>query len=304
MLSKINLYQNFCYNPLADGLYEIFDEQRGFDFDGITSDDLKRLLDKLNFVESVKAYHLGRFLLRASLRDPVNVTKLLLSRVRHKIKLNIERLTNRPAGNPLLAKRPADSFGGLPESGFHDDKFKEVANHPDYPNALRLIRDAALCKEYHSDLLWEDTLSELFHDFSLNYGPTSLEVLNEWINSGDCHLVQSALRLLGDTYLGFYVGNLSFVSNYMRRAQECGRTVFEDIERTLLHYAEDGPPRAIASHRGEHSYRLFHGALKALQDAQDDPLMSQFFQRLRDRGREMIQSEMKDEAEEEIFFRS
>jgi hypothetical protein len=289
---------------LAEGLYEIFEAQRRFDFDGITSDDLKRLLDKLNPVESVKSYHLGRFLLQAALRDPINVAKLLLSRVRHKIKLNIERLKTPVADKRLFAKRPVDNFGGLPASGFHDDKLQEVANHPDYPNALRLIRDAALSKEYHSGLLWEDTLSELFRDFSLNYGPTSLEVLNEWINSVDCTLVQSTLHLLSDTYLGFYVSNLSFVSNYLHRAQECGKTVFEEVKRNLLHYAEYGPPRAMASHRGERSYRLFHSALKALENVQDDPLTNRFFHQLRDRGRELIQSEMQEEAEEEIFFRS
>lgn len=291
-------------SELADSLFAIFQERHGFNFDEITPDRLGLLLEKLNMVESVRSYHLGHFLLQAALRDPVSVARFLLGRVRLKIKLDKERTEKPVADIRLQMRQMLDNFGGLPESGFHDDKFQEVAHHPDYLDALRLLRDAALNEEYRSSLIYEDTLSELFRDFSLNYGPASLEVLNEWINSGDCAKVRSALYLLGDSYLGFYVNNIAFVSNYLRRAQECGRSVFEEVERTMLRYAESGPPRAVASFRGQRSNALFHNAQKALEQVQGDPLLARFFQRLRDRGQERIQSEMRQEAEEEIFYRS
>jgi hypothetical protein len=258
-------------SELADSLFAIFQERHGFNFDEITPDGLGRLIEKLDTVESVRSYHLGHFLLRAALRDPIGVARFLLGRVRLKIKL---------------------------------DKFQEVAKRADYLNALRLLRDAALNDEYISALMYEDTLSELFRDFSLNYGPASLKVLNEWIDSGDCAKVRSASHLLGDSYLGFYVNNLAFVSNYLRRAQECGRSVFEEVERAMLRYAEYGPPRAAASLRGQRSNALFHNAHKALECVQGDPLAVRFFQQLRDRGQEMIQSEMRQAADEEVFFRS
>jgi hypothetical protein len=289
---------------LANRLFEIFEERRGFDFNDVTSNELEHLLDKLKNVESVRSYHLGRFLLNAALRDPIAVAKFLLDRVQHKAKLNKESWGKPVADARAQTKQLVDKFGGLPKSGFHDDKFQEVANHPGYCDALRLLRDAALCEEYCGSLLYEDTLSELFRDFSLNYSQASLEVLNEWINSGDCVRVKAARHLLGDTYLGFYTNNLTFVSNYLRRAQECGKVAFEEVERAMLHNAEYGPPRAMASHRGERSNALFHKALKAIENAQGDPLSVRFFRQLRDRGQEMIQSEMRQSAEEEIFFRS
>lgn len=95
-----------------------------------------------------------------------------------------------------------DKYGALPESGFHDDEFQEVTKHPDYGDALRLIRDAALNEEYRSVSQYEGTVSELFRDFSINYGPVALDVLNEWINSSDCVKVRSTQHLLGDSYLG------------------------------------------------------------------------------------------------------
>lgn len=116
--------------------------------------------------------------------------------------------------------------------------------------------------------------------------------------------MRSALYLLGDSYLGFYVNNLAFVSNYLRRAQECSMSVLEAVEREMLHNAEYGPPRAAASLRGQRSNALFHNAQKALENVQGDPRSTHFFQQLRDRGQEMIQSEMRRDAEEEVFFRS
>jgi hypothetical protein len=291
-------------SELADSLFAIFQERHGFNFDEITPDGLGRLIEKLDTVESVRSYHLGHFLLRAALRDPIGVARFLLGRVRLKIKLDKERMEKPVADARLQMRQMLDKFGGLPESGFHDDKFQEVAKRADYLNALRLLRDAALNDEYISALMYEDTLSELFRDFSLNYGPASLKVLNEWIDSGDCAKVRSASHLLGDSYLGFYVNNLAFVSNYLRRAQECGRSVFEEVERAMLRYAEYGPPRAAASLRGQRSNALFHNAHKALECVQGDPLAVRFFQQLRDRGQEMIQSEMRQAADEEVFFRS
>lgn len=202
------------------------------------------------------------------------------------------------------ARQLMDDFDGLPESGFHDEQFQSVASHPDYANALRLIRDAALSDEYQSALLYKDTLPELFKEFSLNYCPTSLDVLDEWIDSGDCVKVQAAIKLLGNTYLGFYLRNLNFVSNYLHRAQMCGRTIFDEVEQTMLHCAINGPPLAMASARGERSNKLFHGAVSALQDVQRDKLLVRFLSSLRDKGQSMIEEEMEREAEEEIYFRS
>jgi hypothetical protein len=291
-------------SDFADKLFESFEERRGFDFDDLTSAELSNLLEKLKTVGSLKSYHLGRFLLMAALRDPVAVAGLLLSRVRRKVELNRQRMEQQVSDDRLLAKQPVDEFVGLPKSGFHDDRLREVVGHPDYPAALRLIRDAALTNEYNSALLWEDTLSELFRDFSLSYCSTSLDVLNEWIDSGDCRLVRSAMRLLGDTYLGFYVSNLPFVSNYLRHAKECGRVVLEEVERAMLHCAEYGPPRAMASHRGERSNALFRMAQEAIEKIGGDALSIHFFRQLKDKGQQMIESERKKEAEEEIFFRS
>lgn len=231
------------------------------------------------------------------------VVKLLLDRVKTKVRRNEERLKEPVTDLRSQMLRMIDNFGGLPQSGFHQEEFKQVAKHPNYCDALRLIRDAASSEQYRSVLIYEDTLSDLFHDFSLNFSHPSLDVLNEWINSGDCEKVTAVLELLEDTYLGFFTNNSAFLSNYLRRAKDCGREVFERVEQALLARAQYGPTRAIASHRGERSNALFHGANQALESLKNDLLTVRFFQQIRDTGRKMIQSEMREVEEEQVFFR-
>lgn len=50
-------------SELANGLFTIFEERRGFDLNENKSDELARLLDKLRMVRDIRSYHLGRFLL-------------------------------------------------------------------------------------------------------------------------------------------------------------------------------------------------------------------------------------------------
>lgn len=288
---------------LAEKLFAIFEERRGANLDNLNKSTLRQLLRKIEDVESVQKYHLGRFLAQAAVHDPVAVVELLLHRIKSKVRRNEERLKEPVQDLRSQMLRMIDTFGGLPESGFHQEEFKQVVKHPNYSDALRLIRDAVLSEKYTSVSLYEDTVSELFHEFSLNFGPMSLDVLNEWINSGDCEKLTAVLELLGDTYLGFFVKNLPFLSNYLRRAKDCGVAVFEKVEQALLSDARYGPRRGVASVRGERSNALFHNANKALETPHNDPLTIRFFEQIRDTGREMIQAEMREVEEEQVFFR-
>jgi hypothetical protein len=288
---------------LAEKLFQIFEERFGAKLDEIDQSVLLKVLGKLDEVESVRNYHLSRFLAQVAVREPMAVAKLLLSRIRTKILLSKKRWEKPATDVRSYVAQMVDTFGGLPKSGFHSEEFRQVINHQEYRDALRLLRDAALDEYYSSAFLYEDTLSELFHDFSLSYGPLSLNVLDEWVNSGNCEKVTAVLELLGDTHLGFFVNNLPFLSNYLHRADKCGSVVFESVQQTLLTFAQNGPRRGIASLRGERSNALFHQANQALAVLHDDPLTSHFFENLRDSGRNMIQSDMREVEEEQVFFR-
>jgi hypothetical protein len=267
-------------SELAEGLFEIFEEHYRFRFSEISLGELARLLEKLEKVKSLHSHFLGYFLVHAGLRDPKAVARLLLSRLEQKIKLDRERWESPASEANVLGGQLVENFDALPEHGFYDERFQDVVNHPDYIAALRLIRDAALIEANRSTVQYDDTLSKLFREFSLNYGAVSLDVLDEWVNSGDCEKLQTALQLLGDTYLGFYVNNVPFVSNYLRRAQDYGRAVFEEVQAAMLHSAEFGPTGVMAAHSGEVAYALIDLGLKAVERAQGEPLAQNFFQQL------------------------
>lgn len=290
-------------SKLADSLFAIFEERRGFNFSSLSTNELEILVGKLTNVESVRDYHVSQFLLQAALRDPILVTKSLLERLKRKSAM--ARGTHASSTADYAALQNAlDQFTGLPQSSFHDEKFKKILNHPGFKEALRLIRDAALNEDYSSIGLYQDTVSELFCDFSIHYSAPALEVLDEWIDSGDCSRVRAAAELLEYTYLGFYVSHTKFLSNYLQRAFVCGKDVFEEIERELLGRAEYGPPRAMTSMRGERSNALFHRATEALEKVKGDALTVSFFQKLRDKGQAMIRAEMEEMADEEVFYRT
>lgn len=136
-------------SKLADTLFAIFEERRGFNFKSLSTGELETLVSKLTDVESVRDYHLSQFLLQAALRDPILVVKFLLERLKRKSAMARDTHAGSTADYAAL-QNALDQFTGLPQSSFHDEKFKEILNHPCYREALRLIRDAALNEDYSS----------------------------------------------------------------------------------------------------------------------------------------------------------
>ena len=291
----------------ADELYAIFNPHQGTVFSNLSSSELKNLLEKLKNVDAVNTYYLGIFFLIAALRDPVAVVEILVHRVRHKCELAEKRepVSSDDFGLLSISAREVDNvFKALPEAGFHDEKLKTIENHADYPKALRYIRDASLDPRCRHDSVWQETLPELFRDFSLGFGSTSLEVLGEWIQSGDSVRIEAAADLLADSYMKLYFGNPQFVSEFLHAAQRCGRDCLKSVERKLRRCIIFGPRRGAASLRGELSNALFQGATMALNSVKGDVLTTRFFSEIRDEAQKMIEREKRDAAHDEIVLRS
>ena len=250
----------------AEKFYAIFDPHRGIDIPNPSSSEMKDLLEKLKNVNAVNTYHLGIFFLIAALRDPVAVAETLVHRVRHKCELAEEGDAVLSDDFGLLAIRERgvnNTFRALPEAGFHDEKLNTIENHADYPKALRYIRDASLDPRCRHDSVWQETLPELFRDFSLGFGSTSLEVLGEWIQSDDPIRIKAAVGLLADSSMKLYFGDPRFVNEFLHAAQGCGRDCLESVERRLKGYVIFGSRRGAAPRRGERSNALFQGVVVA-----------------------------------------
>lgn len=289
---------------LADTLLNIFDKRYGFDFGNIGLSRLEELLEKIKKLEGINSYYIGNFLLLSSLYDPVLVAQLLLDRIKQRNQADEKKLIANNDDPRWEFKKMFNGFYELPESVFYGEDFKEIQSHANYPNALRLIRDSVLADEYRSVSLYENRLSGLFHIFSINYNSISLDILNEWIDSGECIKLKAVASLLGDTYLSFYTKNIPFLLKYLHRIQKCGKEASEEIIEQLLYYAEYGPPRRMASLRGERSTFLYQSSLKAIQEAGSDYLVYEFFDVLLKKAKVIIEKEKEDQEDEVVYFRA
>ncbi len=70
-----------------------------------------------------------------------------------------------------------------------------------------------------------------------------------------------------------------------------------------MHPAIHGPKRTSDSHRGERSSQFFHGDKKAFDAAEKASLVAAFYAQIRRHGQERIEQEMREDAEEEVFWR-
>lgn len=77
-------------------------------------------------------------------------------------------------------------------------------------------------------------LSQLFKEVSLNFTPTSLKVLDEWINSGEPDKVQAASYLLRDVPKSFVFIHVEFISNLLEQAYELGDDCYQAVSNDLF----------------------------------------------------------------------
>lgn len=286
------------HSLLAESLFKCFEAQLGFDFTLIQDEELAFLLEKLEAVQSVGSYYVGRFVLQAMLRAPLATTQMLLRRLEAKARISWERDAKIAAEgvSDLFSSREHDV---LPGPGFREKALEALAEHPHYRQTLQMVRDSELSQR---GLSFGDNVATLFHALSFGWNETSLEVLEEWINSGDGEKIQGAAALLEMTFVGFYAEHLPLVSNFLKRAQECDSQVLQKVQRSLLHHAVYGPPRMMASHRGEHSNALVDGASLAFGKGELDELTHRFFKRIETEGRQRLRREAEEREAEAVFF--
>jgi hypothetical protein len=79
------------------------------------------------------------------------------------------------------------------------------------------------------------------NSLSLDFTPTSLKVLDEWINSRELEKVQAASYLLCDAPKAFVFTNVEFVANLLEQAydlgDDCYQTVTYDLSNSAINSA-------------------------------------------------------------------
>ena len=202
---------------LARELYELFDGRWRIPLTGLTADDLKAFLAKLETVQDIDDFHINAFLVKASQQGARAVVELLLKRIRRQ---SIE----------------GKNYSALPSLGFRDP-LTGLATSQDQEQILREIRDTSLEPGWPI-AHW---VPELFREISSGFeSSASLKVLDEWVNSGDSGRIKAAARLVSGAQPAFVFRHVGFVSNLLERAHAAGDATYRSVSSSMARSALSG----------------------------------------------------------------
>ena len=202
---------------LARELCRLFYGGWGIPFSELTADDLAVLLSKLEEVPDIEGHLINEFLVKASERDAVAVVRILLKRIKRSDNEKLE-------------------YRALPILGFNR-QLTGLSASPDQENLLREIRDASL----GSGWAVKHWIPQLFREVSSNFQSVAgLNVLNEWINSGDPAMIASAARLVSGAPPGFVFNHVDFVANLLERALTADYSCYQRVTGRLVGCAMSG----------------------------------------------------------------
>ncbi|MFH2068274.1 MAG: DUF4062 domain-containing protein [Candidatus Omnitrophota bacterium] len=211
---------------LGENLCGIFDTKHGISPNALKNSDIEILLSKLLKIKELRRhYHIDEFLKYVSKRNLLLSANFLINRYEYAIKNN-----KRESG-----------YQPMPYSGFHN-AFKCISENPSYKDILRRIREMTLKEKWLSSF-W---LPRLFEELSDGFCLKSLEVLEEWLNSGNEKKIAGASLLLREAPSDFVFTNHSFAQKMLEKAYnksiECYRKVKGNLAGSAISGERSGTP--------------------------------------------------------------
>ncbi len=211
-------------DELADELCATFArEENGIAADQLTDAELSCLLAKMEAIQGIDGHFVQQFLANASRRSPEAVIQFLLNR--------IEREDARWGG----------SGRALPFDGLHF-RLGGVVESEKYQDFLRTIRDRMLGAS-GTGCFW---LPKLFKEVSLNFSPASIEVLREWIDSGNPEKIVTAASIVNEANPDFVFDQVAFVTNLLERALHAGNACYRRVSNYIYNCARSGTRHGIS----------------------------------------------------------
>lgn len=268
-------------SELADSLCRIFVSNNGVSLDFSTLEQVEIILNKLEYIADLDQYNICKFLSYACRRSARATVDLFLKRLRHYIKQDKGVFPF-----PRLGFRH-NPHGGAVLSGLQDS--------PDYQEILSEIRDLMLTEKMAAT----SYLSNLFRLVSLDFNSVSLEILNEWINSGDSMKVEAAGQLLQDAPSSFVLKNEEFVANLLEQASSIG---FECLERTRNSLFHTVVFRSLSRTIGQPSPAVVDEYEQATKISSKYPigsLVCNFYEEIAEQAHKTIQGQV--EMDEELL---
>jgi hypothetical protein len=237
----ISLALNVEINESTELGEELFNALSENSLELLKEEELRILLCKLERVRNLSGYHISEFLVYAVKKIPSFVLQLILKRI------------------DVSVKKDDINYDPLP-STYYENCLHYLSSAEEYEDMLRKIRD--LCFDHHiqtetifSEIYQDSIPNEILYSFKLkplykelykevsftfieesklDISPTSLRVLNEWINSEDAEKIRAASRLIREFHAGFIFGHLEFVSNLLEKAYRAGDECYEAVSSNLF----------------------------------------------------------------------
>lgn len=204
---------------LADAYCSVFDKH-GISPVNLDTEQLKLILKKVSKIKvfDENLYHLEIFLTYCSTRIPEELVDFLLERI------DLAKKTKYSS---------VDRFQPLPYKNFFDDELNGISSIPHYKEILQKVRDRSLNPD-RTESFW---LPNLYSYISNNFSLTSLEVLNEWINSKEEEKIIAVGILVKEAPSNFVFLHSDFVSNLLVSAQEISDDCYEEVRSDLSNSA-------------------------------------------------------------------
>jgi hypothetical protein len=194
----------------------------GIEPDELTDTDLKEILAKLENAQRIDGHFVQQFIAYASKRDPQSVIQLLLNRIENE-------------------EVQSDGGRALPFDGFHFS-LEGLVENAKYYDFLRTIRDR-MAGASGMVRFW---LPPLFKEVSLNFSPTSLKVLGEWVESGEPEKIVLAASILSAADPGFVFEQVGFVTNLLERAFKAGNQCYQRVFNYIYNCARTGSKQGVS----------------------------------------------------------
>jgi hypothetical protein len=218
----------------------LFSSLRLISLDILKDEELKILLNKLEGVDYLSNSNINKFMICATKKIPYLVFKLILNRIE-------------------LSLKKDETYKPLP-SDYHENCLQYLSSAEEYEIMLRNICDIWLDHFSQTELILsgnyensdknrisssmklEPLYRKLYQQVSLTYldkskrdiSPTSLNVLNEWINSNDAKQIKAASTLIREFPNDFIFKHLEFVVNLLKQADNAGDDCYQKVSHNLF----------------------------------------------------------------------
>jgi hypothetical protein len=213
---------------LASAVLDVLHPKYGLDPGKLSNDDIDRLLSRIDGVQSLegRAHDVLEFIAFASTRRPMQTIEMLLRRVR--------------AVEEHSGSRGEDRRTPLPYNG-HGLTLPGIAKAPNHVELLRLVRDTYL----NASVMVRFWLPTLFGAATSDL-PEAIEVLREWVQSGDQEKIVGAAHLLHSWEHSIVFSVHDFVADLLDAADklgpECLQRVRSELFGTAISGAHSGTP--------------------------------------------------------------